>query len=273
MYVGPGASQTLLTTLSFGQSVTRIDNTGRYTFDGTTWDRIVLADGRQGFVERKYLSDADTSQILTVIADGGLFLRSTPAMDETNKIILLSDGTQVTRIGTYIVNGVETKVDNHYWDYVITADGAKGYVARDYLRDSNGNVAGSYTESLQKTEIKDDEIFAIPVTTVDSIKNEIDNVTSIKDSNGNEMTSGLVGTGCKVTANGKEYTVVKMGDIDGNGNVDARDSLRILKYSVGTYNIDGAFAEASDINKDGKIDSRDSLRILKSSVGTFNIEL
>ena len=267
MYVGPGASQTLLTTLSFGQSVTRIDNTGRYTFDGTTWDRIVLADGRQGFVERKYLSDADTSQILTVRADGGLFLRSTPAMDETNKIRLLSDGTQVTRIGTYIVNGVETKVDNHYWDYVITADGAKGYVARDYLRDSNGNVAGSYTESLQKTEIKDDEIFAIPVTTVDSIKNEIDNVTSIKDSNGNEMTSGLVGTGCKVTANGKEYTVVKMGDAQGDGNINSGDLLKIKKYLLGDSTLGGAYYEASDTNFDNNINSGDLLKIKKYLLG------
>ena len=163
----------LITSLSLGQTVTRLDNTGRYTFGGTTWDRIVLADGRQGFVERKYLSDADTSQILTVRADGGLFLRSTPAMDETNKIRLLSDGTQVTRIGTYIVNGVETKVDNHYWDYVITADGAKGYVARDYLRDSNGNIPSPYTAKVEVEIRKEEkEIYVTPNAGVDDIKAE-----------------------------------------------------------------------------------------------------
>ena len=58
MYVGPGNSQTQIKTLSYGQQVTRIDNSGRYTFGGTTWDRIVLADGRQGFVENKYLVNA-----------------------------------------------------------------------------------------------------------------------------------------------------------------------------------------------------------------------
>ena len=122
MYVGPGSSQTLITTLSYGQSVTRIDNTGRYTFGGTTWDRIVLADGRQGFVERKYLSDQDSSQIFTISADGGLFLRSTAATGEENKIRLLSNGTKVTRIGSYIENGLEVMVDGYYWDYIITPD-------------------------------------------------------------------------------------------------------------------------------------------------------
>ena len=271
MYVGPGASQTLITTLSFGQSVTRIDNTGRYTFDGTTWDRIILADGRQGFVERKYLSDTDSSQILTVKADGGLFLRSSPSMDETNKIRLLSDGTKVTRIGTYIVNGLEATVDNHYWDYVITADGAKGYVARDYLRDSNGNVAGSYLSSLQKTEIKDGNIFTIPVTTVEDVKKEIGNVTSIKDKNGNEITSGLIGTGAKVTVDGKEYTVVKMGDAQGDANINSGDLLRIKKYLLGDSTLDGVYYTAADTNFDSKINSGDLLKIKKYLLGDGNL--
>ena len=64
-----------------------------------------------------------------------------------------------------------------------------------------------------------------------------------------------------------------MGDINGDGVIDARDSLRILKYSVGTYKIDNEFAKAADINKDGIIDARDSLRVLKKSVGTFEITI
>ena len=67
--------------------------------------------------------------------------------------------------------------------------------------------------------------------------------------------------------------VVKKGDVDGNGAVDARDSLRILKYSVGIYELTGEFKEAADTSKDQEIDARDSLRILKYSVGTYNIEI
>ena len=273
MHVGPGSSQTLLTTLSTGQLVTRIDNTGRYSFDGTTWDRILLADGRQGFVERKYLQDIDASQTFKVSADLGLFLRSSPSIDDSNKIRLLSNGTVVTRIGSYTVNGVEATSDGYYWDYIITGDGAKGYVARDYLRDMNGNLPGSYVDNMKKTEIREDNIYTIPSVTVENIKQDIEGVTEIKDKNGNVITSGKVGTGAKVISNGKEYIVVKLGDVDGNGEVDSRDSLRILKYSVGTYSLENEFAKAADTSKDGAIDSRDSLRILKSSVGTYNIEL
>lgn len=273
MYVGPGAEQTLLTTLSMGQSVTRIDNTGRYTFGGTTWDRIMLSDGRQGFVERKYLSDADSSQIFTVRADGGLFLRSSPSMTEESKIRLLSNGSKVTRIGTYTIDGQEAMSEGHYWDYVITGDGATGYVARDYLRDTNGNVAGSFLENVKKIEIQENKIRTIPNVTVENLKEELEGITSIKDKNGNDKTTGIIGTGTRVIYNNKEYTVIKVGDVDGNGTVDARDSLRILKYSVGTYELEGKYKEAADTSKDQQIDARDSLRILKYSVGTYNIEI
>ena len=59
----------------------------------------------------------------------------------------------------------------------------------------------------------------------------------------------------------------------GDGVVDARDSLRILKYAVGTYKLEGAYSKAADVSKDQENDSRDSLRILKYAVGTYNIEL
>ena len=92
-------------------------------------------------LKEKYLGDQDSSQIFTIRADGGLFLRSSAGTGDENKIRLLSDGTQVTRTGSYTENGVETMVDGYYWDYVITPDGAKGYVARNYLRDSKGKYS------------------------------------------------------------------------------------------------------------------------------------
>lgn len=49
---GPGFEHVEITTLEKGNIITRIDNTGRYNRDGKVWDRVVLLDGRQGFVTR-----------------------------------------------------------------------------------------------------------------------------------------------------------------------------------------------------------------------------
>lgn len=276
MYVGPGAEQTLLTTLSMGQSVTRIDNTGRYTFGGTTWDRIMLADGRQGFVERKYLSDVDSSQVFTVRADGGLFLRSSPNMTEESKIRLLSNGSKVTRIGTYTIDGQEAMSEGHYWDYVITGDGATGYVARDYLRDTNGNVAGSF---IKVSINKDDENMKIditPSTTIDNVKQELGNNITIKRADGTNADSNDLRTGDIVTIDGKDYAVVKIGDAQGDGLINSADLLKIQKYLLGISSLEqgSAYYNASDANLDSTINSADLLKIQKFllGVGSLNIK-
>ena len=79
-----------------------------------------------------------------------------------------------------------------------------------------------------------------------------------------------LGTGCVIN---DTYTVSVLGDVNGDGEIDARDSLRILKYAVGTYEIKDAFSISADLNKDGIIDARDSLRVLKYSVETYKIEI
>ena len=70
-----------------------------------------------------------------------------------------------------------------------------------------------------------------------------------------------------------KYPISVIGDVNGDGEVDARDSLRILKNSVGTYDLNAEYSEAGDLNGDGIIDSRDSLRVLKYSVNTYKIEI
>ena len=274
MYVGPGGSQTLLTTLSMGQSVTRIDNTGRYTFDGTTWDRIKLSDGRQGFVERKYLLDESSTEILTIKADGGLFLRSEPSMNEANKIRLLSDGSKVTRIGTYMVNGQEAMADNHYWDYVITADGAKGYVARDYLRDKNGNIPASYMKSEIKKDDEAKEVNVTPTATIDQIKNQLGEVT-ITRADGSQVDSNVSKTGDIIIINGEKYELVKMGDAQGDGIINSADLLRIQKYLLGITELpkESAYYKASDTNLDETINSADLLKIQKYLLGVGNLNV
>lgn len=276
MYVGPGSSQVLITSLSLGQAVTRLDNTGRYTFGGTTWDRIVLADGRQGFVERKYLGEQNTSQIFTIRADGGLFLRSSAATGDENKIRLLSNGTQVTRIGSYTENGIEKMVDGYYWDYVITPDGAKGYVSRNYLRDSNGNIPSPYTAKVEVEIRKEEkEIYVTPNAGVDDIKAEANQNLYMERADGSGIDSSIAKTGDRVWIDNVMYTVVKMGDCSGDGLINSADLLKIQKYLLKVIDIDKStvYFTASDTNIDANINSADLLKIQKYLLGVGNISI
>ena len=127
---GPGFSTPEITYLDKGQVINRIDNTGRYNIDGKIWDRVILADSRQGFVPRDSIQKIDYSESFYVDAEGGIYLRESPAGEVIRKI---PNGSIVTRLEA------GPKVGDYTWDKVITEDGVIGYVAREYLVKVDGS--------------------------------------------------------------------------------------------------------------------------------------
>ena len=283
---GPGTtSTTIITTLIKGQVLTRIEK-DEYDLDGYVWDRVKLSDGRQGYIAQQYISTAgsetenggtEKNELIKVICNSGLKVREAPGTNQ--KVLTYLDKNDVltrTQAGASNANG-------YTWDKVVTSDGIEGYIARgdskeQYIQvvnsnDSNQNPSTPTTKN-DKFKLEDSNLVCEPDTSIETIKEKYTNKNIVvKDSSGKVVSSGNVGTGHTITIDNKTYAVVKMGDINGDGVIDARDSLRILKYSVGTYKIDNEFAKAADINKDGIIDARDSLRVLKKSVGTFEITI
>lgn len=259
---GPGESHTILTTLAYGQQLTRIDNTGRYNINGTIWDRVKLSDGRQGFVSREYIQLVDdVDNVFTVRATGGLFLRTEPT--GTN-IRLLADGSKVTRteIGTQEING-------YYWDKVTTPDGAVGYVARAYLRDKNGNVpSGKQEEDTPSTEIntkKDDKkkiIYIEPNANVQILKNNYGENISITTKDGSKVENGKIGTGYIVKIEGIDYKVSKLGDANGDGYVNTGDIYVMKRTILENKDIkEEEIKNAIDTNQDGKINTGDFYKL------------
>ena len=253
---GPGTTGTVvITNLAQGTGVTIIAE-ACYNIDGMTWDRIILADGRQAFIASKYLKEGTGAAVSETVRINGTGVRlRAEAGTSGSEILKFENGTVLTRIakGTTAING-------HYWDKVATVEGITGYVATDYLVPVNAPAPQPPTIT-ENNAYKIDEttkiIMAEPKTQIGNIPNA----------------SGIVATGSKVTVNGVEYTVVKLGDVNGDGEADARDSSRILKYSVGNYQFNDPSITAADVNNDGEVDARDCSRVLKSSVGTYIINI
>lgn len=65
----------------------------------------------------------------------------------------------------------------------------------------------------------------------------------------------------------EEAAKVTMGDIDGNGKIDAADALMALQHSVQLISLNDKQQIAADVDKNGKIDAADALKILQYSVG------
>lgn len=267
LYAGPNEVE--MKDLTRGQIVTRIDNSGKYSIDGIVWDRISLSDGSQGFVNRDNLMDSSEGQLMYVNTQSDpLIIRDAP---NGNKIRKIAKGTQVTRISkaTEMVNG-------HYWDEIVTPDGAIGYAAREYLAEVNpSNQSDSSDESNINKDDTNKIIKMEPNVTVSSLKSKIDKSIDIKDKDGNIISdeNKSIGTGAKITIDGTTYTAIKLGDSNGDGDVNAGDLLNIRRAILGKTSLENEYRIAADANGDGDVNAGDLLCIRRFILNISNIKL
>ena len=258
---GPGTSDTeVLLTLTEGQRVTIIEK-GKYNnLDGYNWSRIVLADGTQGYVVARYLEEVDSNtgstesgaEIVKVVCNGGLTLRKEPG---TSSSILgyIDKGEYLTRIEKNSANK-----NGYIWDKVVTDSGTTGYVARgdddeDYIQVVGSNVSGKGFETSGSNLVCE------PDVTVSNITSKLSGAV-VKDAKGKKVTSGNIGTGYTIEYEGEKYTVVKLGDVNGDGKVNSGDTLALKQHVAKVKSItDSNYKKAADVNRDGKINSGDSL--------------
>ena len=65
----------------------------------------------------------------------------------------------------------------------------------------------------------------------------------------------------------------KLGDVNGDGKVDIKDALALLRHDAGIEGYDlSNKASVADINHDNKIDIKDALIALRHDAGILNIE-
>lgn len=233
--------------------------------------------------------DNTNENLVKCNADPSLRLRDKPNGTYIGEKIYLNEVVTVIERATEKVSGT-------YWDLIRKSNGIEGYAARETYEDEenyklylvpikNDNTKPDNSDDNKndddKKEIIENEkirvnntsnkITAIPNTKISDLKEILGAEIIVKNTNSeNVQDDSNLATG--FTVNDK-YEVSVLGDVSGDGQVDARDSLRILKYAVGTYELKDGYAIAADINKDGIIDARDSLRILKYAVDTYKIEL
>ena len=70
-----------------------------------------------------------------------------------------------------------------------------------------------------------------------------------------------------------EYTIVTIGDANGDGDVDFADAIVVLKHDAGVSTLTGDKLKAADTNGDGEVDFVDAIQILKYDcdlISSFN---
>ncbi len=123
----------------------------------------------------------------------------------------------------------------------------------------------------ENTEITYENGFATGIVAGMTV-NDIEGASAVKDKDGNAVTGDtLLGTGYVITKDGEDYTVVILGDVNGDGEVNSTDFMQIRRSFLGTFGLGGASLIAADVNSDGEINSTDFMRIRRHFLGTFDI--
>lgn len=274
---GPGTSgTTTLTTLTVGQRVTIIEKGVYNNVDGYNWSRIMLADGTQGYIVARYLEEvsdsgetSDGSEIVKVVCDGGLTIRKEPGI--SSAILAYADkGDYLTRIEKEVSNA-----NGYIWDKVVTDSGKTGYVARgdddeNYIEPVNSTGSSSIKGNGFKTT--GSKLVCEPDVKVENVLKEASNAI-IKNASGKEVTSGNIATGYTIKYNGTTYTVVKLGDTNGDGKVSSSDYVKIKNHIMGSNSLSSSAKLGADVNQDGKVSSSDYVKIKNYIMGKGSISI
>ena len=217
------------------------------TANGYTWDKIKLSDGVNGYVADKYLTEyktnqnnkEDTNNKETVIevakTTDNLKLRKTAG---TSGVLLttIPKGKQVD-----VLQKDVSKSNGYNW-YKVKYNNYTGYVASEYLT-SNEKI----TVNEEYAKVDGNTLVITPDSTLENISNI--------------QASGDLKTGEKVTIGENSYTVVMLGDANGDGKITSADYVRIKNVIRGKEKLTTLEIKASDTNEDEKVTSSDYVKI------------
>ncbi len=171
----------------------------------------------------------------------------------------------------------ETATDStgRKWDKVKISSGQIGYIASQYLSPCQDDTT---QQVQQKAEAKIDgtNIKATPTTTVSKV-GELLKLTKYEVYSGQtkitEDSNLATGYILKDLTNNKQYTVVVMGDVNGDGKISSSDYVRIKNKLREKVTLDEFQNKASDANFDGKITSADYVKVKNVLRGKTTINM
>ena len=248
--VRPSISSNVLAEAPRATVLVRIEKANEADENGYYWDTVAYNNGTKtviGYASREYLGEIATAETLNEAKTIGVMcnLRNGPGTSNSWVKKILPVGTQVT-----VIDKINYKIDGLVWCRVKLSDGTQGYVAENFFQ------AGP----VEKYKINGENIIIAPNTAI----TDVPKATLVGD---------VLGTGAKVKVEDKEYTLVVLGDVNGDGKITPADYVRIKNDIMETTPLEGIYKIGADVNRDGKITPADYVRVKNHIMDTAKISL
>ena len=249
--VRPSISSNVLAEAPRATVLVRIEKANEADENGYYWDTVAYNNGTKtviGYASREYLGEIATAETLNEAKTIGVMcnLRNGPGTSNSWVKKILPVGTQVT-----VIDKINYKIDGLVWCRVKLSDGTQGYVAENFFQ------AGP----VEKYKIDGENIIIAPNTAI----TDIPKATLVGD---------VLGTGAKVKVEDKEYTLVVLGDVNGDGDVDVIDLALVKRHLMQAQILREQYFKAGILQKDGtEIDIIDLALLKRFLMGTSIISL
>lgn len=214
----------------------------------------------------------EKGEVAYINANGGLSLRSSPDGD---RLTYVMEGTQIL-----ITERAKEKLNGFYWDKVSTPlgtgymargaeDGSKTYlVVKDNNSNSNNNNNNTNNNNNNNTtgnekkeyKIKDSYIIVAPSATIKTIS-------------GAKNSSSKFATGAKIELDKKTYSLVMLGDVNGDGTITPADYVKVKNKIMGASKMDAVAEKSADVNGDGAITPADYVKIKNHIMNASKISI
>lgn len=248
--VRPSINANVLAEAPRATVLVRIEKANEADENGYYWDTVAYNNGTKtviGYASREYLGEIATAETLNEAKTIGVMcnLRNGPGTSNSWVKKILPVGTQVT-----VIDKINYKIDGLVWCRVKLSDGTQGYVAENFFQ------AGP----VEKYKIDGENIIIAPNTAITDISKAT-------------LVGNVLGTGAKVKVEDKEYTLVVLGDVNGDGKITPADYVRIKNDIMETTPLEGIYKIGADVNRDGKITPADYVRVKNHIMDTAKISL
>ena len=248
---GPGTGYYIKAKAPKGTKLVRIEKAGEPLSDGIYWDKVVYCTEGNiviGYASREYLKETETQEVVNEEKTIQVLcaLKNGPASTVNTRVKqILKPGTKVT-----VIDKIQYSSFGHTWYRVKLEDGTQGYVSLAYFE----------KEPEVKYKIDGTFVKVNPDTKITEIPEAV-------------LTGEIFGTGAKIKIGETEYTLVMLGDVNGDGLVKSKDYMMIKNYIMGTLELSEAEKKAADVNKDGEIKSKDYMMIKNHIMNISTISL
>ena len=224
--------------------------------NGYTWDKVQLWNGKIAYIPNKYLKKFTKTQEpippTNPPVEPPVEVKDYGYADVNSYLKIRSGpGTTYEEIGRLEPKEeAEILEESQGWYKVRKSTGLEGYVMKEYFIKYN----------LYKIE---ENLINIAENTDASIiaKGLGKTKYTVKDKKGNVVDGKLLGTGHTIIFDDITYTIVKKGDINGDGLIKSIDYMYIKNIIMDRTPVDEFQKKAADLNHDNEIKSLDYMYI------------